>query len=45
MRALSVSLLVVGAVVGLLWALQRQLVYFPDDAAVAAGRRGHPRRP
>ena len=33
-RALLVSLLVVGVVVGLLWALQRQLVYFPDDAAV-----------
>ena len=33
-RALSVSLLVVGAVVGLLWALQRQLVYFPDGSPV-----------
>ena len=33
-RGLSVSLLVVGAVVGLLWALQRQLVYFPDAAPV-----------
>ena len=33
-RGLSVSLLVVGAVVGLLWALQRRLVYFPDGAPV-----------
>jgi uncharacterized protein len=33
-RGLSVSLLVVGAVVGLLWALQRQLVYFPDGSPV-----------
>jgi hypothetical protein len=31
-RGLSVSLLLVGAVVGMLWALQRQLVYFPDDS-------------
>jgi len=29
-QGLSTSLLLVGAVVGLLWALQRQLVYFPD---------------
>jgi uncharacterized protein len=33
-RGLSVALLVVGAVVGLLWALQRRLVYFPDGASV-----------
>jgi uncharacterized protein len=33
-RGLSVSLLVVGALVGLLWALQRQLVYFPDGSPV-----------
>lgn len=33
-RGLSVSLLVVGALVGLLWALQRQLVFFPDDVRV-----------
>ena len=35
-RLLVVSLAVVGAVVGVLWALQRQLIYFPDPSPVPA---------
>ena len=33
-RGLLVLVLVLGVVVGLLWALQRQLIYFPDPAPV-----------
>ena len=33
-RGLLVVVLLVGMVIGLLWALQRQLIYFPDNARV-----------
>ena len=33
-RGLLVLLLLVGTVVGMLWTLQRQLIYFPDPSAV-----------
>ena len=34
LRGLLVAVLVTGTVIGMLWAMQRQLIYFPDDARV-----------
>ena len=34
LRVLVVVTLVVGTVMGILWAVQRQLIYFPDSAPV-----------
>ena len=32
LRGLLVVLLLIGTVTGILWAVQRQLIYFPDTA-------------
>jgi fermentation-respiration switch protein FrsA (DUF1100 family) len=34
LRVLVVLVLIVGVVVGLMWAFQRQLIYFPDESSV-----------